>query len=339
MKPSSLARRRSQHLITFGDPKTGKSTLVAELMMHGYRLTWVSMDNGHEVIFKLPIKPEKLDELLNIIVIPDTKEHPIAIVTCLKLVSGRAVDICDIHGQADCPTCRSKNGSFTRVDPSSFGPKDILVFDHIGQTANSAMNHITKKEKDEYKPEWEDYRVQGTLMDKFLGNIQQAPYNVICITHVTETKMEDGKPKLVPLVGTGPFSANSGKYFDHMVYTEVNSGSHKFGSATTYKASVVTGSRGDYKIEDLKDPKKPPTLAIFFDEALRAAEKDDSVRAAVKLQLVENQLPTVSEPVAEVSAAEIPVTSETSEVTKLEAPKTVTARSPAELLALFKKKG
>ena len=274
MKPSTLARRRASHTIIFGDPKSGKSTLVAELLMKGFHLTWISMDNGHEVIFKLPIPAATLDEQLDIIVIPDTKEQPVAIGTCLKLVSGKPSDICDSHGKVDCGVCRSRGLPFSRVDTNSFGSKNILVFDHLGQLANSAMNHIFIKDKltEDDKPEWDHYYRQGTIMDKFLMNVQQASYNVVCIAHVAETEMEDGKKKLVPLVGTVPFSRNVGKYFDHMVHCEVNSGSHKFGSATTYKASLLTGSRGDFKIEDAAVKKEAPSLKIFFDGTVAIPE-------------------------------------------------------------------
>lgn len=262
MKPSSLARRRHQHICVFGDPKSGKSQMVSQLIKAGYRLTWVSMDNGHEVIFKLlsqGITPDVLDARLNIIVIPDTKESPIAVKTCAAIASGRPANICDAHGVVNCSACRTKGGTFTVVDTSTFTQQDILVFDHLGQLANSTMNLIMIKSKDEDKPEWEDYRVQGTLMDKFLTNVQQASYNIICISHPAEIKMEDGSKKLVPVIGSDNFSRNGGKYFDHLVYVEVSNGKHRFGSATTYKASVLTGSRSDVVIDS------DGSLVPFFD--------------------------------------------------------------------------
>lgn len=268
MKPSNLVQRQGQHIIVFGDPKVGKSTLVARLLLEGFRLTWVSIDSGHIILFKLGLTPEQLDEQLNIIVVPDTKDQPIAINTCLKLVGiKQPVLICDTHGRADCPVCKGKKEApWTEVDTSTFdNSKDILVFDHIGQTANSAIAHAmikAKRSDDDDKAEWDDYRVQGTMMDKFLTNVQNASYNIICITHVAETEMEDGSTKLVPLVGSVPFSRNVGKYFDHMVYCSVGNSKHAFGSATTFKNKIVTGSRTDKEIEKLGDK---PSLKIFFD--------------------------------------------------------------------------
>lgn len=274
MKPSQVARRRASHTIIFGDPKTGKSTLVSKLLLQGFRLTWISMDNGHEVIFKLPIPPTILDERLDLIVIPDTRENPIAIGTCRKIMTGAALQICFLHGRVDCPVCtRNKEGS-SRVCLSEAEPRDIFVFDHAGQIATSCMNAILKNTKggmdDDFKVEWDQYRQQGTVLEGFYTNIQQSLANIIVITHNCETEMEDGKKKLVPLIGTVPFSRNSGKYFDHMIYCEMGSGAHKFASSSIYKSSVVTGSRSDVKIEEPEKGEKEPSLKRFFDGSIKA---------------------------------------------------------------------
>lgn len=287
-KPSDVISKRTSHVIVFGDPKTGKSTLAAELLLHGYNLTWISLDNGHEIIFKLPIPMDQLDAQLNLIIIPDTKERPVALKTCKELSSGRAVSICDTHGQVDCSTCiRIGNRPWSKVDTNSFGPRDIIVYDHIGQLANSAMNYTMKSSKDEDKPEWEHYRVQGTLMDRFLTNIQQAPYNVICIAHTAETEMEDGSKRLVPLVGTVPFSRNVGKYFDHMVHCQVFNRGHKYGSSTSYANKIVTGSRSDISIED----EKFPSLVKFFNNDDKIEQnRQDMAAASGVLKNVKDQL-------------------------------------------------
>lgn len=300
MKLSQLARRNYQHLIVFGDPKSGKSTLAAEMLLHGFNLTWISMDNGHTILWKLPIPIEQLDRQLNIVVIPDTKEAPTAIRTCLKLVSGAETNICDKHGQVDCTTCkRDESASWSTVALNQLGPRDIVVFDHLGQLANSAMSAIFIKGKktDDDKPEWEDYAKQGTLMDRFLTNIQQAPYNVICLTHVCESEMEDGKKRLVPLVGTTNFSRNAGKYFDHVVHCEVSNKDHKFGSSTVYATRILTGSRTDVAIEK----EKVASLEKFFDgsAAALAPELAGSKAAERLLSVNLREADSIEQPVAE----------------------------------------
>lgn len=262
MKPSMVARNRVSHLIMFGESKTGKSSLAAELLLHGYHLHWVSMDNGHEVIFKLKLSEEQLDKQLDLIILPDTKDHNVAIRTCRAIMSGLPVKICDTHGEKDCSFCVKNSKSFTLVDTSKFTAKDILVFDHLGQLSESAMVAAFKKHKRdlEEKPEWEHYAMQGLLLGGFLGNIQQAKFNVICITHVEETTQEDKTKKLVPMVGTANYSRNVSKFFDHVVYTQIENGKHKFGSMTNFKNSVVTGSRTDVAIEK----EEIPSLVKFF---------------------------------------------------------------------------
>lgn len=259
-KLTDVAKHKVQHLCIFGDPKSGKSELAASCASFFRRVLWISMDNGYEILFKLPKDQQEKIELIRL---PDTKEFPVAIDTCLKLVSGKLQKICDLHGQCDCRTCsRDSSATWTSVDFGELQPDEVVVFDHISQAADSAMSLVTKGKPIEYKPEWHDYAYQGQLMNKFLMNIQQAPYNCICISHTCETEMEDGSKKLVPLVGTVPFSRNAGKYFDHIIYCRVSNKKHNFGSATTYIASVLTGSRSDIVLEQQVAGR--PTLEPFF---------------------------------------------------------------------------
>lgn len=287
MKPSEVARRRASHTIGFGDPKSGKSTDAASLIMAGFKVTWISLDNGHEIVFKLPCTPEYLDEHLNLIILPDTKDFPIASTTCLKIVTGKEVRICDAHGQVDCATCKGKGiaATWSIVHANAMGQNEVLVFDHIGQLANSVMNNILKGKPDDYKPEWEHYRIQGTLMDKFLTNIQQAKYNVHCITHTVETEMEDGSKRLVPMVGTVAFSRNVGKYFDHIIYYRLMNKSHRMGSSTTYENKILTGSRTDISVETAEKP----GLAMFFNGTILPSEKLDTIEAQKRLEQVQRQ--------------------------------------------------
>jgi hypothetical protein len=227
---------------------------------------------------------------VEIIILPDTKEFPVAIATCLKLVSGAEVSVCERHGSTACTTCKSSGGAFGTYKLSSLGLDWIVVFDNISQLADSAMNYICRKETDEYKPEWQDFRVQGTMMSKFLTNVQQASWNSICIAHITETEMEDGSKKLLPQVGTVPFSRGAAKYFDHIVYCNVMNKSHRFGSATTYSMNAVTGSRRDIKIEDAK---VPSLLPFFNGEYLKQAEEQQQGVKVAKEIVQETKTQTV----------------------------------------------
>lgn len=279
MKPSEVVERSSQHVCIFGEPKTGKSTLISHLTEQ-FNLIWFSFDNGHEVIGKLPLAQQ---DRIDLIRIPDTPDTPVAATTMLKVITGQRMRICWDHGAVDCPVCkRDSNYQFwTTVELNKLGSDTIVVFDPINQVAESVMaavirkaissqqkdatgtefsNSMSYEDKALFKPGRDEYAGQGFLMNRILNAIQQAPYHCICVTHVTETEREDGKKRLVPLIGTGPFSRNSPRFFDHIVYSELNNKKHTFGSSTDYSFSVITGSRSDVSIEKLT----PPSLIPFF---------------------------------------------------------------------------
>lgn len=255
-KLTSLAAATTNKVLVFGEPKSGKTELAGKLA-EKYNLLWFDLERGHGTLTKLP---DAFKERIEIVCIPDTRSYPIAIETMLKVITGAAVEICDAHGKVNCMVCKKAEAAFTRVCLKELSSDTIVVIDSLTQLANSAMNFLQKDKPDTAKPEWEEYSNQGRLMDKFLSEIQQASYNVVVITHVTETEMEDGKARLVPVGGTRSFSRNTAKYFDHVVFCEVKNKSHKFASSTTYANNVLTGSRTDVELE--KDS-VPSLLAIF----------------------------------------------------------------------------
>lgn len=264
MKLTDLAARNPQHLLVHGMPKSGKSTLLSQLAEAGFHLYWISLDNGHSVLNKLSATAKAN---IDIIVLPDTRDFAVAAVTCQKLFKMQTCKICDTHGQVDCSSCsRNKEASWTNWDFKALTANDIVVVDHISGLADSFMNYICKTDFEknaQYKPSFNDYGAQGSLMHGFLSNVQQAPFHVACISHSLEVKGEDGVVMLVPQVGTRNFSDTVGKYFDHIVYSHIHNGVHKVGSSTLYRAGVLTGSRGDFVVEKL-DPKKDNLLEEIF---------------------------------------------------------------------------
>lgn len=246
----------AHHLCVYGDPKTGKSTLVSKLAEAGYNLIWVSVDKGHSVLYKLP---QAAQERIDLIRLPDTRDFPVGIDTCLKIATGAKLKICDIHGQVDCSHCkRTLNSAWSEVHCRAHDNNTIIVFDNISQVADSAMNFATEGKPDGYKSGYDEFRLQGFLMNKFLTDLQQADFHSICIAHVCETTMEDDAKKLLPWIGSVPFSRQAGKYFDHMIYMNVKNKKHIAGSSTVFDMRAVTGSRTDVVIE--KDEGKAPSL-------------------------------------------------------------------------------
>lgn len=273
---------KTHRVLVYGEPKSGKTQLAAALS-EKYNILFFDLENGYETLLKFPRDWQERVELVSI---PDTKVFPIAIETMLKVISGAAVEICDEHGKVGCSLCKKDSKPFTRICLNELTPDTVVIVDSLTQLSNSAMNHLTKNQDDTYKPEWSDYRNQGQLLDKFLSQIQQAKYNIVCITHVVETELEDGRKKLVPVCGTTTFSRNTAKYFDHVVYCEVKNKKHNFASSTTYATNVLTGSRTDIVLEGFTTPS---LLDIFVEknspeESPTPAQNALSALAALKLK-------------------------------------------------------
>lgn len=251
MKLSIAPRGARQSVLVFGPPKTGKTELVGSLANDGFSLIWIDLENGHATLFKLPEEAQSRIELISL---PDTRSYPIAIETCLKLIKGGPVSICEEHGKVDCALCKKSNAPVTRIELNKVDANTIVVFDSLTQLTNSAISSITKNQPDDYKLNYEDWGNLGKLMDIFLSHVQQAKFNVVCISHETEVEMEDGKMKIVPTAGTKNFSRNTAKYFGHVVYAEVKGMKHRFTSGTTSTVNIVVGSRTDVTLEKMNEP-------------------------------------------------------------------------------------
>lgn len=256
MKLTQKQTSSTHRVLIYGSPKTGKSQLAGTLSEFK-KLIWFDLENGYTTLLKFP---EEWKERIEIISLPDTRSFPVAIETCLKVIKGGPVSICETHGKVSCPTCKKENLSFTEINLSNIGDDTVVVFDSLTQLTSSAIAHITKGKPDDYKLEFDDWGNLGKLMEIFLSHVQQAPFNVVCISHETETELEDGKIKLVPVAGSRAFSRNTAKYFDHVVYAEVKNSKHQFHSTTTSSNKLNTGSRTGI---DLNSITNTPLITLF----------------------------------------------------------------------------
>ena len=245
MKLSQTTASKSHRVLLFGPPKSGKSLLAGKLSEE-FNLLWVDMENGHDVLFQLPLPWQERIELISL---PDTRLYPIAIETCLKLIRGTKGEICESHGKWGCAICSKENRSSISIELNTLPLDTIVIFDSLTQLTNSAISHITKTQPEDYTPERDDWAKLGKLMDTFLSQVQQAGFHVLCTSHETEAEMEDGKQKLVPIAGTRNFSRNSAKYFDEVIYCEVKNRKHIAASSTTYNGNILTGSRSGSVLE------------------------------------------------------------------------------------------
>jgi len=260
MKLSQKQASKTHHVLLFGPPKSGKTQLAGTTAAK-YNLIWFDLENGVDTLLKLPQDQKERIEVLSI---PDTRSYPIAIETMLKAIKGGPVIICEAHGKVSCPICTKANAPSVSLELNKLGPDTIVVIDSLTQLTNSAIANITKTQPDDYKLNYDDWGNLGKLMDMFLSHVQQAPFNVICISHETEVEMEDGKQKLVPTAGTRNFSRNTAKYFDEVVYCEVKNKKHIAASSTTYANNILTGSRLGHSLETQAG--EATLLAIFDTE-------------------------------------------------------------------------
>jgi hypothetical protein len=209
----------------------------------------------------------------------------------LKVIKGAKHEVCEKHGKVACAVCKKESAPFTTVELSSLPLDTIVVVDSLTQLTNSAISHITKNQPEDYKLNYDDWGNLGKLMDTFLSHVQQSGFHIVCISHETETEMEDGKMKLVPTAGTKAFSRNTAKYFDEVIYCEVKNKKHIAASSTTYNGNILTGSRsgstletqleaslipifrGDIPTTNIVTQKTPATVALTALEKLRQGMK------------------------------------------------------------------
>lgn len=274
MKLSAMTPETFHRVLVYGGPKVGKTELVGNLAS-AFNLLWIDTEHGWATLTKLPAEYQNRIEIVSL---PDTRDYPIAIETLLKIFTGNRVEVCEAHGKCSCMLCKKDNKPVTVVELNALDSNTIVVVDSLTQTAVSAMANITKGQGDDYKYTYDDYRKQGTLMDKLLSNMQQARYNLCVITHEVEVELEDGRKKIVPCAGTANFSRNTAKYFDHVIYAQVQNKKHAFGSSTTFGMSLVTGSRTDVAIEK---EAVPTLLDIFKSKASAGSSKDSAATASL----------------------------------------------------------
>lgn len=248
---SSMKESPIKHIVVYGPPKSGKTELVGKLS-EKFNLTWLDLERGVGTLFKLP---KEWQDRVNVIQIPDTRSTPMAIETCLKVIKGSAMKICQEHGKVACPMCVKDSKPMTEIHLSQLGPEDCLVVDSGTQLTNSAIANITRNQPDDYKLQRDDWGHLQKIMDTFYSHVQAAPFNIVVISHEQSVEMNNGGEKLVPVAGSSNFARNFAKYFDEVVYCEVKNKKHVFASTTTYANNILTGGRSGFSLESSLEPK------------------------------------------------------------------------------------
>jgi hypothetical protein len=242
------AVRRTKVCI-YGPPKSGKTAMVGKLAEAGFTLWWCDLESGVKTLMNpAMLKPEarKNVKLFNF---PDRRDFPIAIdAVRLVLKPGTKRKFCFAHGVMSCPNCvKTPNAVFSEeIDIGQFTDKDVLVIDSASQLTSSALNKVTLKpwqKDDEYKPTFDDWRVQGMYLDQVFSAIQAFNINAAIISHEVDVEKDEKKEKIVPLGGTRNFSNTFAKYFDEVVYCHIFNKSHRAQNSTTWSPNHLTGGR------------------------------------------------------------------------------------------------
>lgn len=270
-------------VLIIGLPGTGKSTLAAELATGGFNLHWIDIEHGVKTLMKLSPKDQ---ENVNLIALPDSASYPIAADTIVQLFKRGKGNICWEHGKTDCTICkRDAPTNFTELDFSTLGPKDIVVLDTITQLGFSILSHVTRTMAIDAKLDWDQWGTIRRLTEFVSSQIQALPCNFICIAHLTESRMEDGKTKLVPQFGSSVMSGTFAKAFDHVVYCDIKNGKHIAGSSTNYANNTLTKSRTDFCIEDLPAPSLLPLFNHDFTPRIGASVSKGNSQVGIKTEV------------------------------------------------------
>jgi len=259
-----------KRILIYAQPKAGKTLLAGSVakVANIKRVFWFDLENGAATLLNPELGLTQAEmKKVTLYSIPDTRESPIGIETCLKVVSSQKPSyICDTHGRVNCRDCMKAPApkptvELPEIEGNTIFPglaaltaSDCVVFDSLSQVGDSAFevgSRVTAGDKSAYAK----YAEQGRMLSDLLGMIQQMRTNVICITHVTTNEAEDTKKEtVIPLCGTRNFSLKVAKYFSTVIYLSVEVKKFKAGSSPTYKLNVIAGDRLGVKLEASNSP-------------------------------------------------------------------------------------
>jgi hypothetical protein len=248
MKLNDYKNSATVRLLVYGGPKTGKTSLAGRLA-DTKKLWWFDLESGISSLLKGGYNIGNIEYFK----LPDSQGYPIAVETLLKVIKGGEQKICHAHGKVNCPQCKTPE-LFSVINVDKFGTDDVLVIDSVSQLSQSIMNYILKDRlvKDqEAKPTFDDWSRSGLLLDRIFSILQNANFNVACISHESMVEMEDGRKKMVPIAGSSNVSKVFAKFFDEVVYTEIMNKRFKaYSSAETCSVNAVVGSRSGLILDD-----------------------------------------------------------------------------------------
>lgn len=261
MKASDFKPRIKHRVLLYGPAKVGKTRLAGRLAQH-YKLRWLDIESGVNTLLEPGnLDPKYLDNI-ELSRVPDTADNPMAAETVMKILQGKKGFVCELHGKWGCVACKTG----VEFDLYNQPANEILVIDSWSQFKSSVLNVQAQSHNGFYDFEFKDWNRITGFMTKAAMYIQQAPANIIIITHEEMLDQEDNKSKLVPVGGTRNFSILFPKYFDDVVYCQLKANKHEAGSSSTYSVQALTGSRSNATTEKSDADKEYTALLQIFKE-------------------------------------------------------------------------
>lgn len=254
----SKSKVRRTKVLVYGPPKSGKTAFVGKLAEAGYKLHWIDLESGVKTLLNPKMLAPSALENISLFNFPDRRDLPVGIDGVRRMLKPGLSKFCFTHGIHACPSCKNAPSAqwSEEFDISKLGDKDILVLDSSSQLTNSALSKVTKKaweKDDEYKPTFDDWRLQGMYLDEIFSKIQAYPINAVVISHELDIEKDEKKEKMVPLGGTRNFSATFAKYFDEVIYLSILNKSHRANNSTTWDPTRLTGGRTGVILDGSKE--------------------------------------------------------------------------------------
>lgn len=256
-----------EHVILYGEPKTGKTTLAA-LLSEFFNVLYLDGDKGLTAAIN-NVHPVMADRI-RVIKIPDNTDYPIMVNTILKLVTGRKQNVCLNHGVIDCSACKTSNSPRFDIALHDLPKNWVVVMDSQTQFYASILAFAYYKDTGkpygsgvpaDYKGDWDFRGIAYQCADMFGNYMKELRCQWVSISHEVQTEMADGTTsKIVPVAGSKNISSQYGKWFGSMVFAKKVNNKHNFLSDSLYSATVQTGTRSGVALEK----KTTPSLLHIF---------------------------------------------------------------------------
>ena len=256
----------TDHVIVYGEPGSGKTTL-AGLLSEFYYLLWFDGDKGLTAL-KHNLHPTLLKRIIPVRILDNTAT-PNFCMSMLKVITGRQVSLCCDHGIVGCPICLTSKRPSITVELNNLPKNWVAVVDSHTQFYASTLAFAYYKETgknigndtaDDYKGNFDYWGIARNIVEKYGNYLKDLRCKFVSISHESLEEMENNSKKLVPVGGSSNANKNYAKYFGSEVHAKIINGKHMFYTSTTANAGIQTKSRANIALE----LKKVPSLLHIF---------------------------------------------------------------------------